>query len=96
MNRLLPKRRLRTFVKTRAFSTKSTNDVVSYLRSLQARPDPKYNITENIISKVGKNLHMMQDHPLGIIKSRIEAYCNQYAEEHGFSSFLSVQTYLLI
>ncbi len=31
---------------------------------------PKNNITEGIISKVGRNLHLLPNHPLNIIKKK--------------------------
>lgn len=36
--------------------------------------DPANNVTDYIYSKMGSNLHMRPDHPLGIIKAAIYAY----------------------
>ena len=50
-------------------------------------PHPYRNITPVILEKVGKNLHRNDKHPLGIIKSKIEEYCNQYTVEKGQTKF---------
>lgn len=50
-------------------------------------PHPYRNITPVILEKVGKNLHRNDKHPLGIIKSKIEEYCNQYTIEKGQTKF---------
>lgn len=36
--------------------------------------DPANNVTEYIYSKMGANLHMQPDHPMGIIKTAIYNY----------------------
>lgn len=38
--------------------------------------DPGNNVTPYIEALIGRNLHRNQDHPLGIIKSKIESYFN--------------------
>lgn len=43
--------------------------------------NPKYNVTDSILSKVDRKLHLIKNHPLNIIKQRIEEYCNEYAKE---------------
>lgn len=50
-------------------------------------PHPYRNITPVILEKVGKNLHRNDKHPLGIIKSKIEEYCNEYTKEKGQTKF---------
>ena len=50
-------------------------------------PHPYRNITPVILEKVGKNLHRNDKHPLGIIKSKIEEYCNQYTKTKGQTAF---------
>ena len=40
---------------------------------------PNNNIPESIIAKIGRNLHRQRDHPLNVVKQRIEDYCQQYA-----------------
>lgn len=55
--------------------------------SLLNNKHPKNNIPASIIEKVGKNLHRQPNHPLGIIKTRIETFCGEYATKHGFSPF---------
>lgn len=37
------------------------------------------NIPESIIAKVGRDLHLMSQHPLCIVKQRVENYCQDYA-----------------
>ena len=50
-------------------------------------PHPYRNITPVILEKVGRNLHRNDKHPLGIIKSKIEEYCNQYTKEKSQTAF---------
>ena len=40
------------------------------------------NVTPQIREKLGIHLHLQPDHPLGIIKSRIEGFCHQWAASH--------------
>lgn len=44
-------------------------------------------ITPMILSKLGQNLHLNKNHPLSIIKGKVEEYCNVYAAENGQSKF---------
>ncbi len=39
------------------------------------------------MEKVGLNLHLKDGHPLFIVKSLIEDYCNNYASTHSQSKF---------
>jgi phenylalanyl-tRNA synthetase alpha chain len=41
---------------------------------------PRNNIPESIIPKIGRKLHLQKDHPLNVVKKRIEDYCQGYAE----------------
>jgi phenylalanyl-tRNA synthetase alpha chain len=76
----------------RLFSTSSqklfsTLIVDEPLKLALQTPHPFRNITPVILEKVGKNLHRNDKHPLGIIKSKIEEYCNQYTKERGQTKF---------
>jgi phenylalanyl-tRNA synthetase alpha chain len=44
--------------------------------------DPFSNITSQIESKLGVNLHLQRDHPLGIVKRSIEQFCATWAKRH--------------
>jgi phenylalanyl-tRNA synthetase alpha chain len=48
---------------------------------------PYRNVGPNILEKVGRNLHLIDNHPLGIIKGKIEEYFNKYADEKGQKRF---------
>ena len=50
------------------------------------------NITPNIISKIGKNLHLKQYHPLNIIKYRIESYFRQVGKFSFYDSLSPIVT----
>lgn len=76
--RVLPTRSQRLF---------STLIVDEPLKLALQTPHPYRNITPVILEKVGKNLHRNDKHPLGIIKSKIEEYCNQYTKEKGQTKF---------
>lgn len=72
----------------RRFSISTGNDEIRLqLQSFAKNPHPKYNISENVLGKVGRNLHLLKNHPLNIIKSRIEEYCSSYASENGMRGF---------
>lgn len=43
------------------------------------KPNQYNNIASSILEKVGRKLHLQKDHPLNIIKTMIEEYCNNYA-----------------
>jgi phenylalanyl-tRNA synthetase alpha chain len=55
---------------------KSINDLCEQLR----KSHPANNITETIISKVGRNLHLLPQHPINIVKQRIETFIQDYAK----------------
>lgn len=57
------------------------------IKTMVAQPHPNNNVPPQIIEKIGRNLHKMDDHPLGIIKEKIETYMNSYAAENGISPF---------
>lgn len=42
------------------------------------KPDELNNVPSSILSKIGKNLHNQKDHPLEIIKRKIQTYFNEY------------------
>lgn len=50
---------------------------------------PECNVSLNILSKLGRNLHQKQDHPLHIIKSHIETYFQAQDEAFQFFDNLS-------
>mmetsp|Transcript_13109 Transcript_13109/g.43185 ORF Transcript_13109/g.43185 Transcript_13109/m.43185 type:complete len:440 (-) Transcript_13109:548-1867(-) len=52
--------------------------------------DPNNNISEHIYNKLGVNLHLNPDHPLGILKAAIEQYFNERFGEKTFTSFDSL------
>jgi len=45
------------------------------------------NVPETVAAKVGRKLHLLPNHPLGIIKSEIEKYCAEYALRRGQEAF---------
>ncbi|GLE05477.1 hypothetical protein PINS_up014500 [Pythium insidiosum] len=49
--------------------------------------DPYCNVTESIASKIGVNLHQRKNHPLNIIKTKIEGYFNKLHSDHGAPKF---------
>lgn len=55
-----------------SLSTNANNNDPSLQQTLQRLRNghPKNNITEGIISKVGRNLHLLPNHPLNIIKKK--------------------------
>lgn len=54
---------------------------VESLQALVGEPHPHRNISPSIAEKLGRQLHLQPNHPLNIIKSKIEAYCNAYVAE---------------
>ena len=40
------------------------------IKTFLSQPHPNNNIPVQIIDKIGTNLHLNKDHPLGIIKTR--------------------------
>ena len=46
-----------------------------------AEASPFSNISPQMWRRVGTDLHLQQDHPLGIIKRRIERFCRDWAEQ---------------
>jgi hypothetical protein len=40
------------------------------LKTLLTQPHPNNNIPIQVIEKIGRNLHTIPDHPLGIIKQK--------------------------
>lgn len=45
--------------------------------------DPYCNVGESIASKIGVNLHRQPNHPLHIIKTKIEGYFDDLHQNHG-------------
>jgi len=62
------------------------------------RPDEMTNVTDRVLSKMGKNLHTMDKHPLNTIKKRIEGHFVKYTAAQNkplfklFDSFSPVVT----
>ena len=54
---------------------------IENLQALVDKPHPHRNISPSIADKLGRQLHLQPDHPLNIIKTKIEAYCNAYVAE---------------
>lgn len=49
-----------------------------------SRSSPHRNVVPGIEQKIGKNLHLVKNHPLNIIKSEIEGYFQQdWAKKNG-------------
>jgi hypothetical protein len=44
---------------------------------------PFCNVSESIALKIGTNLHQRKNHPLNIIKTKIERYFDSLHETHG-------------
>lgn len=63
---VLLRRRVASSALAQASSPLSKEDVIT--------SDPHNNITESIFQKIGVNLHLQEDHPIGIIKSAIYDY----------------------
>ena len=68
---------------SRLFSTVIDEQLMVALKT----PSSNRNITPNILEKVGRNLHLIDKHPLGIIKGKIEEYFNKYTVEKGQQAF---------
>ena len=80
INRVLP-----PVVNTRLFG--STLVIDEPLAKALESPHPYRNISPNILEKVGKNLHLIDNHPLGIIKRKIEEYFNDYTSKKNQKKF---------
>ena len=68
-------------------SSKLFSTIDDALKTALQKPHPYRNITPVILEKVGKYLHRNDKHPLGIIKGKIEEYCNIYTKEKGQTPF---------
>ena len=68
-------------------SSKLFSTIDEALKTALQKPHPYRNITPVILEKVGKYLHRNDKHPLGIIKGKIEEYCNIYTKEKGQTPF---------
>eukprot|EP00472_Partenskyella_glossopodia_P008341 CAMPEP_0197539972 /NCGR_PEP_ID=MMETSP1318-20131121/64359_1 /TAXON_ID=552666 /ORGANISM="Partenskyella glossopodia, Strain RCC365" /LENGTH=465 /DNA_ID=CAMNT_0043098835 /DNA_START=60 /DNA_END=1457 /DNA_ORIENTATION=+ len=71
------------------------------VQSTSGIPDPnnadgfESNISPSIAEKVGAQLHLQQDHPLNIIKKKIEAYFDSMSgDNHKFKSFDDLDAYV--
>ena len=53
---------------------------------------PECNITQNIASRVGTNLHLQHDHPLNTIKTKIENYWQQQQQQSTSTSTSTFET----
>ena len=65
-----------------------SSHATSELAQLLKVPHVKNNIPASIIQKIDKKLHLKKHHPLNIIKTIIEEYCNKYASDNGQNSFV--------
>jgi phenylalanyl-tRNA synthetase alpha chain len=75
-------------VSSRAFSSRLFSTVVDeQLSAALKTTHPNRNITPNILEKVGRNLHLIDKHPLGIIKGKIEEYFHKYTADKGQNKF---------
>lgn len=68
-------------------SRSSSSSVQRNLQALLKQKHPLNNIPAAIESKIGRNLHLLPNHPLNIIKKKIERYCNDYASNNNQSPF---------
>jgi len=48
---------------------------------------PTSNVTESVANKLARRLHLLPNHPLNILKTRIEIYCCNHAQTNGRSQF---------
>lgn len=60
---------------------------IEELIKILKQPHPDNNIPDNILAKLGRNLHQKEHHPLNIIKTKIEKYCNEFALKKGQTLF---------
>lgn len=49
------------------------------------------NVTPTILSKVGRNLHLKQNHPLSILRGRIESHFGSFVHLNSLSPVVTVQ-----
>lgn len=49
---------------------------------------PYCNVGESIASKIGVNIHQKKNHPLNIIKTKIEGYFEARQATHGYETSL--------
>lgn len=54
---------------------------------IRATNHPAKNVSPAVLEKLGENLHLQLDHPLGIMKAKIETFCNTYATAQGQKPF---------
>lgn len=67
-NLIVASRLLCTRYNTRLYSSSVVNE--EGIAKVLMNGHPKNNLVESIVSKVGRNLHLIENHPLGIIKNR--------------------------
>lgn len=72
-------------INNRKYSSNTTNNLKEIIKN---NSSSFHNIPNLIEDKIGLNLHKKQNHPLNIIKNKIENYCNEYATKNKQSSFL--------
>ncbi len=68
-------------------STVSRRVDLAAIRALLTSGDPLNNVPPAIADKVGINLHLTANHPLNIVKRKVEDYCNHYAAANSQSLF---------
>ena len=71
-------------LRPRYCSSQASSEVIQLLKV----PHAKNNIPTSIVQKVDKKLHLKRHHPLNIIKTKIEDYCNKYALDNEQNSFM--------
>lgn len=80
---------LRNKIKTYSKPLLNNVNPVCFFTSSSSRIDlsSNSNITENILKKIGENLHLKVDHPLNLTKAKIEKFCTDYATVNGRNQF---------
>lgn len=68
--------------------TTSTTSTLNNFKDILRNNHPQNNIPTSIEEKVGYNLHQRTNHPLNIIKKKVEDYCNEYAKKNNQSQFI--------
>ena len=71
------------FVRKCSISRLSTENILKIIQS----GHPYNNISKTCLDKVGRSLHLQENHPLNTIKIIVENYCNEYASTRGQSTF---------
>mmetsp|Transcript_15892 Transcript_15892/g.23935 ORF Transcript_15892/g.23935 Transcript_15892/m.23935 type:complete len:405 (+) Transcript_15892:49-1263(+) len=59
----------------------------SSVRACLSNGHPMNNVSTVVAEKVGRNLHLQPNHPLHIIKTKVESYCQEYSIQNKQSQF---------